>query len=323
MKTPSFPIPGPIYAGPARPDPDPTDNDVPSSAHSLFAAAAWRAAQGDHAVELAILAECLGRLDARLRTGGWRQRLAVEEAAGLSWWVGDRVGVDRLSLWLGARLSGAQDDAQALARAGWAARRLGAATDPRADPDAFFGRAGAAGALAGDLDEAAADTAGLHPLVAAARLFHLWRLRGLSRPVDEIEAAVLAMRLARPPGGASGPGAFLPLARPSPVALTQSGAVADRLAAWLQGGLQATRAALADMDRLTAWEAMARDRVGARFDDGLRVACHWPVLSVQLFADQTGVSRATAARHLARLVDAGVLREITGQSRYRAWTAAT
>lgn len=55
---------------------------------------------------------------------GWRHRLALIEAADLSWFVGDRIGPDRPALWMALRMSGVQDDAAALARVGWAMRRL-------------------------------------------------------------------------------------------------------------------------------------------------------------------------------------------------------
>ena len=306
------------------------DDDIPASAHHLFDPSVWRSAQRDHAGELAFLTEAMGQLDERLRSGpaGWRHRCALQEAAALSWWAGDRIGADRLALWLGARLSGVGDDARALARAGWAARRLGATTDPRRAAAAFFGRTGGDDAMAADLEEALAGTDGLHPAVAAARLFPLWRQRGSGRPGDDIEAAVLAMRVARPVSGGAVAGlGFLPLAHPTPGALTQSGPVAARLAAWLQGATRATRAALAETDRLRNWEATARARLGPRpgatLDAILRTAGHWPTLSVQLVEAQTGASRATAARHLARLDEAGLIREITGQSRYRAWRITT
>ena len=86
----------------------------------------WRNAEADNAARLARVAGWLGGLDERLRRGpeGWRHRLALIEAADLSWFAGDRIGPDRLALWIALRLSGVQDDAAALARVGWAVRRL-------------------------------------------------------------------------------------------------------------------------------------------------------------------------------------------------------
>ena len=68
----------------------------------------------------------MGILDERLRWGpaGWRQRLALIEAADLSWLTQDRIGLDRLSLYMALRVSTATDDAQAMYRIGWAVRRL-------------------------------------------------------------------------------------------------------------------------------------------------------------------------------------------------------
>lgn len=86
----------------------------------------WRKAEAGHAARLARVAGHLGALDDRLKRGpeGWRHRLALIEAADLSWFAGDRIGPDRLALWISLRLSGVQDDTAALARVGWAVRRL-------------------------------------------------------------------------------------------------------------------------------------------------------------------------------------------------------
>lgn len=62
------------------------------------------------------------------------------EAADLSWFVGDRIGPDRLALWISLRLSSAQDDTGALARLGWAVRRLTGGPSPQMDLSAFLDR---------------------------------------------------------------------------------------------------------------------------------------------------------------------------------------
>ena len=78
----------------------------------------------------------------RLNRGpeGWRLRLALIEAADLSWFAGDRIGRDRLALWISLRLSGVQDDTAALARVGWAVRRLTGGPGPEVDLAAFLDR---------------------------------------------------------------------------------------------------------------------------------------------------------------------------------------
>ena len=102
----------------------------------------WRRAEGAHAARLARASGRLGALDDRLRRGpdGWRHRLALIEAADLSWLAGDRVGPDRLALWMSMRLSGVQDDTAGLARVGWAVRRLTAGPGPEVDLSAFLDR---------------------------------------------------------------------------------------------------------------------------------------------------------------------------------------
>ena len=102
----------------------------------------WRKAEAGHAARLARVAGRLGAFDDRLRRGpeGWRHRLALIEAADLSWFAGDRIGPDRLALWISMRLSGVQDDTAALARVGWAVRRLTGGLGPEVDLSAFLDR---------------------------------------------------------------------------------------------------------------------------------------------------------------------------------------
>ena len=47
-----------------------------------------------------------------------------------------------------------------------------------------------------------------------------------------------------------------------------------------------------------------------------------PLLSAAMLEAQTGISRDTAERLLARLRDLGLAREITGARRFRLWTAS-
>jgi len=56
----------------------------------------WRKAEAASAARLARVAGRIGALDDRLKRGseGWRHRLALIEAADLSWFVGDRIGSD-------------------------------------------------------------------------------------------------------------------------------------------------------------------------------------------------------------------------------------
>mgnify|MGYP000402600559 CR=1 FL=1 len=167
----------------------------------------WRKAEAGHAARLARVAGRLGALDDRLRRGpeGWRHRLALIEAADLSWFAGDRVGLDRLALWNSLRLSGVQDDTAALTRAGWAMRRLTGGPGPEVDLSAFLDRrdpdtlgieAEPFTDRAGGWTGLMAQAADLHPITRASLGFHLWSLAGLGQHGDRMEAAVTVARIA-------------------------------------------------------------------------------------------------------------------------------
>ena len=271
---------------------------------------AWIVAQAAAVVELAELAARLGALAERLRTAppGRVRRLALAEAAALSWWAGDRIPPDRLAAAEAGHLHRpAEDDPQALARAVWAYRRLAGAGDPRADPAGFLGRAGATPPPACPPE--------LHPVVGAAWLM---AHRPVPTPALAIEAAVLAARLGAAP--------FLPLARAGAAALSAAGAPAARLPRWIDGAVSATRSTLRMLDRLAAWEdraARATADLSGRTPPRLIAAlADHPVLAAPVAEAATGASRAAVQRNLDRLAARGLVREVTGQGRYRLWAAA-
>lgn len=197
----------------------------------------WAKAEGVHAARLARVAGRLGALDDRLLRGpeGWRHRLALIEAADLSWFAGDRVSFDRLALWVSMRLSGAQDDPNALARIGWAVPRLTGGPGPEADLAAFLYRRdpenieGSAERFedrAGGWLEVMADAADLHPITRACMGFHLWSLAGLGQHDDQMEAAVTASRIAASDGSGA---IFAPLAMGGAGGLRVSGLPPERV----------------------------------------------------------------------------------------------
>jgi hypothetical protein len=294
----------------------------------------WRAAQADLAAELAEAAALAGALDERLRAApdGWRQRLAVNEAAELSWWSGDRIPAERLSLWIGFRLAGVQDDNLALAQAGWAVRRLGGGPAPDDGGwgpglTAFLGRgtgtdAASADAVA-DLAEVMAGCAGLHPICGAALLFHTWRMVGTQTASRDIEAAVMAARFAA--RGGRGGAAFLPLALAGGAGLRATGPVQDRLAAWCRGIEQGALAALLHLERLAEWERRATgtlaDLSGKTPPEMIRLMRDWPMISAPMAEQLSSSGRATVQRNLDLMQARGLIREVTGQGRYRVWAA--
>ncbi|MEO1638622.1 MAG: helix-turn-helix domain-containing protein [Pseudomonadota bacterium] len=300
----------------------------------LVDVAAWAAAEGALARPLADLTLQLGLLAARLQAGpaGWGHRLALQEATDLSWLSGDRVPKERLALWLTLRLAGDTDDAQALARAGWAARRLQGGLPPQHDLAAFLGRRAEARDeqlphQIADWQEVMDAAQGLHPVTQAALSYHLWPVTGLSAAgsvvLPAIEAAVVAARFAV----RSLPAApFLPLALGGAAGLRGGGPPQDRLRRWISGADHATRAALRLLDGLAAWEAQAQvtcaDLTGRTPSQLIRLLRDWPLISAPMAETETDASRAAVQRNLNLLVSRGIAREVTGQGRYRFWAAA-
>lgn len=297
--------------------------------------AEWLRAQADCAAPLGRAAGRLGALDERLRRGpdGWRHRLALTEAADLAWLCGERIGPDRLALWLALRLSGVQQDMPALARAGWAARRLAGGPGPEDDLPAFLDRRDSADPRADD-DPASAPAAdwraalaagqGLHPIARACMGYHLWPRTGWGAPEDRLEAAVTALRLAMAEAESA---VFAPLALGGTprgaAALRGAGDPAQRLARWLAAVEGATLTALRQLDDLEAWSARAAGAMAGlsgRTPPVLRgVLTAWPLVSAPMAEAMTGASRAAIQRNLAWMEARGLIREVTGQRRFRMW----
>lgn len=293
----------------------------------------WQRAEAGNAARLARVAGRFGALDDRLKRGpdGWRHRLAMIEAADLSWFVGDRISHDRLALWISLRLSGVQDDTTALSRVGWAVRRLTGGPGPEVDLSAFLDRRDpekmvdqgqlfsdrAGGWL--DLMTQAAD---LHPFTRACMGFHLWSLAGLGQQGDRMESAVTAARIAASEERGA---VFAPLAMGGAGALRASGSPADRLARWLDGMETACLTAMRRLDDIEAWSTRAETEMiplSGRTPPALcAVLTEWPLVSAPMAEALTGTSRAAVQRNLAWMQAHGLIREVTGQGRYRMWRA--
>jgi hypothetical protein len=293
----------------------------------------WRRAEAGHAARLARVAGRIGALDDRLKRGpeGWRHRLALREAADLSWHTGDRISPDRLALWVALRLSGVQDDTAALARVGWAVRRLTGGPGPEPDLAAFLDRRDPGNP--GDATEPFVDrargwldlmaqAADLHPITRAAMGFHFWRRAGLGQHGDQMEAAVAAARIAASEGRGA---VFAPLAMGGAGGVRAGGSPSDRLARWLDGMEAACLTAMRQLDDIAAWSARAMAEMASlsgRTPGALRaVLTEWPLVSAPMGEALTGASRAAVQRNLAWMQARGLIREVTGQGRFRMWTA--
>ena len=312
----------------------------------------WRAAAEAPGVLHALVgaAEAQARLETRLAHDpacrGAEARLALAETAEVMWLAGDAGARDRLALYAHGRQGAI--DARDL-RAGWALRRLQRAGDPAAmEVDqlrAFLGlRRGRQGAAqdwvtdqaglfarpAGDeLDEAlalwramAGQLTAQHRLVRAAILHRAWRWLGLSGPDDPVTPLIVALRI----GGAGrrAPG-FAPLAsaarRRHVFAVT--GPETARLAATLSGFAEAAAEALLMLERLALWHARAADMPRTRAMRAvIAAAAAAPVVSTGAIAQASGLTGQAVNRAARHLHAHGLIREATGQARYRLWAAA-
>lgn len=344
--------------GPMEDEPDYLPPGPPPEAKESDVVDAWRAAEAGQAAQLARVAARLGILDERLRRGpaGWRQRLALIEAADLSWLTQDRIGLDRLSLYMALRVSTVTDDAQVLYRIGWTVRRLTGGPAPLArrssvgDLETFLDRRDrpGQGERFDDVQapsrvveiaerEAFADRAAgwlammdqaedLHPVTRACMGFHLWHVAELSPVDDPLEAAVTAARVAiadLAPSG-SAPGAiFAPIAMGGGGGFRAIGDPPARLARWLNAMESATFAALRRIEEIEAWAAAAGRAMAAlsgKTPPLLReLFTSWPLVSVQMAGKLTGAHRATVQRNIDWMEERGLIREVTGQGRYRMW----
>jgi hypothetical protein len=321
--------------GPMEEEPDYLPPGPRAEPHEIEVIDDWVQAEGAQAARLARVAGRLGALDDRLRRGpeGWRHRLALIEAADLSWFVGDRVGPDRLGLWISMRLAGVQEDTGALARAGWAVRRLTGGPGPEAglsefldrrDPENITDETERFGDRAGGWLDLMTAASGLHPITRACMGFHLWSLAGLGQHGDRMEAAVTAGRIA----ASEGKGAvFAPLAMGGAGGLRAGGSPAERLARWFDGTESATLTAMRHLDDIEAWTARAETlmtSLSGRTPPALRaVLTEWALVSAPMAETLTGVSRAAVQRNLAWMEARGLIREVTGQGRFRMWTIAS
>lgn len=320
--------------GPIEEDPDYLPPGPRAEPHEIKVLDDWRKAEAGVAARLASVAGRLGSLDYRLRRGpeGWRHRLALIEAADLSWFVGDRIGPDRLALWISLRISGVQDDTAALARAGWAVRRLTGGPGPeldlssfldRRDPESLADEAEPFADRAGSWLDLMSQAADLHPFTRACMGFHLWSLAGLGQHGDRMEAAVTAARIAAGEGRGA---VFVPLAMSGAGGLRAVGTPAERLARWLDGMEQACLTAMRYLDGIEAWSVRAEiemTQLSGKTPPALRaVLTAWPLVSAPTAEALTGASRAAVQRNLAWMEARGLIREVTGQGRYRMWRAS-
>lgn len=103
------------------------------------------------------------------------------------------------------------------------------------------------------------------------------------------------------------------------------GTAVERLATWVSGADQAARTALRQLETLCDWEGRAGAAIAGlsgRTPPALVALLRdWPLISAPMAEAETGASRAAVQRNLNMLTETGLAREVTGQGRYRFWSA--
>jgi Fic family protein len=83
--------------------------------------------------------------------------------------------------------------------------------------------------------------------------------------------------------------------------------------------------AMRQLDDIEAWAARAEAEMtllSGRTPPALRsVLTEWPLVSAPMAEALTGASRAAVQRNLAWMQERGLIREVTGQGRFRMWKA--
>ncbi len=162
-----------------------------------------------------------------------------------------------------------------------------------------------------------ADGAFLHPLIRSA--FLLFSGKDVRDERDRAIAMARAVRLLAS-DQADAPG-FVPVLPGSwPVEKTEM-----QLEWWLAALRGGCAEALTLLSQLEAWhrhaEAVSTGWSGRTHARLIRVIGAWPVVSAAMAESESAASRAAVQRNLDRLARAGLVREVTGQNRYRLWAA--
>ena len=301
----------------------------------------WIAAQGTHAALLARAALAVGQLDMVVAGmgpdagQGALERLALREVEALAWAAGTPISLEEIGR--DQMLARAATDLEGLQLARWAVRRLtgkGSIKDLRGFlglhlqqgpdlPDKLLPR------LTGNMfDEAAAEFLAAienlveaHDFTTAAFARYFWRLSDLSPDGSQIEGAVWAARqMARGCQALT----FVPLGQGARN-LHRTGT--EGFLHFLRAVEQGATAARFELQRLALWRDHARTQTsGIKGDNPARIIdalLAKPMATTEMIEQGAGVSRATAERLLARMLEMDLVREVTGANRFRIWAART
>ena len=331
-----------LWFVPAPPeDSTPTDPPWPmAQPKPAFEVGNWLKAESRLGRELARATATVARLDERLRgqASGLVERLALQEVAEQLWAQGNWIDPERLALYRFSRLSTLQD-AQYLSQADWAVRRMLSTHAPTDGLAAFLGRHETAldgledigkrpvgsefGKLEADWFDLQQQSAAAHPITRAAIGFFGWRALGLSDPGAVLEpmAAISSIGTVEHRGSLS----FLPVALGDRYIFAQGGSADQRLQHWFDATENGALRCLLHLDRLDDWHTRAirktRDLSGKTPPAMIDAVLQAPLVYAEQISRMIGVSKVSAHRNLTLFANRGLLREVTGKSRYRYWTA--
>lgn len=309
--------------------------------------AAWIDAAHDPNVLRAIIdaTEAGARLEARLAFDpavmNAAQRLAQAEAADAMWLAGDAGARDRLALYVqGVRA--AIDGRDQLAH--WALRRISSDIDPSTlDVNGlrnYLGRArsGRSDRLieeaadlfpqptGGELDQALAEwldisrrLTGQHRLIRAAILHRAWRWLNLSGLEDPVSPSVIAASIA---GGPSLPFAPFAGAVRRLRTFTVQGSEIDRLYAMVKAFHEGATQANLMLEHLAHWRVRASEVAATKAMRAvIDAVAIQPVTSSNAIAKKAGLTPQAVNNAARTLMKDGLIKEATGQSRFRLWQA--
>ncbi len=304
--------------------------------------AAWRDAERDHLRALADVARLLGRLEQALasRTAeqGGAARLALIEASDLLWLEGARIRPERLWMFRADRGGEHVIDRADYALGLWALDRLlgewslsseddlnrflgRRRIDPDGDdcPGIDVGGAPLQGNPVARSEWVAARQAAedLHPLTQAAYLADQWRKSSPGGRESELEAAVIAARIA-----AEGGLGFAPLALGGRRRIGGARGASAILARFLEAAAGGAQRALLELGRLEDWRARA-DEAPLKKNPAALLSLLEAEFAITTARAEThlGSVRQTALTSLNILRDHGLVREITGGKSFFYWTA--
>jgi HTH DNA binding domain len=303
-------------------------------------AAVWRAGEAAQYRELVGAAQTLARFGERLKRfpHDVYERFALSSVSAVLRSEGVWLGPDQIALFRMLRI-GADDAARDLARASWAMRRLMGNIQTGGPLDglhAFLGRSVVRTsqpvpgddrplgieleALGGHWVAAIEGMKDSHPLTQAAFAFAEWRGQGITPFEEMLEPCVAVMQI-----GAASLAPFLPLAEGQRTGrLRLGGGIEPRLAAFYGAVEAGALKALMELDRLADWQIRAEQKTvefsGRTPPRLIELLLRLPVVSAELVAETLPCSRPAARRNLTLFAERGLVREVTGQNRYRFWT---